>query len=123
MKALAIIAVVAAMNYGLYAWNKSTGSPRPVTIETMNQGSVVVYFGATWCGPCRQTKPRVQELAQELSGKVSFLFIDVDEQPALSQKFSIRTIPALVVLENGREKAHLSGGSKEVMKQEILEQL
>jgi thioredoxin 1 len=123
MKTLAIIAAVAAMNYGLYTWNKTGGAVRPATIATMNEGKVVVYFGATWCGPCRQTKPRVQELAQELSGKVSFLFIDVDEQSALSQKYEIRSIPALVVLDNGKDKAHLHGGPKEVMKQEILELL
>ncbi len=123
MKALAIIAAVAAMNYGLYVWSKTGGSVRPATIATMNQGKVVVYFGATWCGPCRQTKPLVQELAQELSGKVSFLFIDVDEQPALSQKYEIRSIPALVVLDHGQDKAHLQGGPKDVMKQEILDLL
>jgi thioredoxin 1 len=120
MKTLGIIAIVAAMNYGLYAWNQSSGPNAPATIATMKQGKVVVYFGATWCGPCRQAKPLVKELATDMAGKVRFLMIDVDEEPALSQEYGIRSIPAMVVLEDGKQKAQLHAGSKESMRQEIL---
>ena len=121
MKTLGIIALVIGANYGLYQLNKSTGPTAPATVATMNQGKVVVYFGAPWCGPCRQTKPVVQELSADLSGKVRFLMINVDEEPELSQKYDIHSIPALVVLNDGKETARLRAGSKESMRQEILD--
>jgi thiol-disulfide isomerase/thioredoxin len=120
MKTLGIIAIIAAMNYGLYTWHQNSGPNAPATVATMKQGKVVVYFGAPWCGGCRVAKPQVEELAKDLAGKVRFLMINVDDEPALGQEYGIRTIPALGVLEDGKEKARLHAGSKESMREEIL---
>jgi thioredoxin 1 len=121
MKTLGILAAIAAMNYGLYSWNHNSGPSAPATVATIKQGKVVVYFGAPWCGGCRTVKPQVEELAKDLSGKVRFLMINVDDEQALSQSYGIRSIPAMLVLEDGKEKAQIQPGSKEFMRDAVLE--
>lgn len=61
---------------------------------------VLVDFWATWCGPCKMVGPILEEIASEdpafRIGKV-----DVDEQPELAQKFMIRSVPTMMVFQNG----------------------
>ncbi len=62
---------------------------------------VLLDFYADWCGPCRMVSPLVDEIAKEnpqyLVGK-----INVDQEPALAQSFSVSSIPMLVVMKHGR---------------------
>ena len=80
---------------------------------------VLLDFYADWCGPCRMVSPIVDEIASErddiLVGKVN-----VDDEPELSEKFSVFSIPTLVVLKNG-EVLEQSVGAKP--KSQILEML
>ncbi len=64
----------------------------------------VVDFNATWCGPCKMMAPVLEELSGEYEGKVSFYAIDVDENPDLAEKFSVMSIPNLVLLNKGELK-------------------
>jgi thioredoxin 1 len=63
---------------------------------------VVVDFYATWCGPCKRLSPMLDELAGPLAGKIKFVKINVDEAPALSQRFAIQAIPTLFFFKNGK---------------------
>jgi thioredoxin 1 len=63
---------------------------------------VVVDFYATWCGPCKLLAPTLDELAGPLTGKIKFVKINVDEAPALSQRFDIQAIPTLLFFKNGK---------------------
>lgn len=67
---------------------------------------MLVDFWATWCGPCMRQGPIIEELAAEgyAVGKV-----DVDEEPALAQKFGIMSIPTIVVFKGGKEVNRLVG--------------
>jgi len=65
---------------------------------------VLIDFWASWCGPCRMIAPIVAEIADEYEGKVKVGKVNVDEQPALAQKFGVYSIPTLVVIENGAVK-------------------
>ena len=58
-------------------------------------GPTVVDFYATWCGPCKQLAPRLETLEKRYQGRVTFLRIDVDEQPELAQAFQVESIPML----------------------------
>lgn len=70
---------------------------------------VLVDFWATWCGPCRMLAPTIAKIAEEQEGKVKVCKLDVDECPTLAAKFSISSIPTLMVFENGQVKASSVG--------------
>lgn len=72
------------------------------------EGTVLVDFWATWCGPCRMLSPIVDEVASE-HPDVKVGKINVDEQPELAQQFGIISIPTLLVFKNG-EKVQESVG-------------
>lgn len=61
----------------------------------------IVDFWAEWCGPCRMVGPLVEELAKEYEGKAVVGKVNVDHNPAISMKFGIRNIPALLFFKNG----------------------
>ena|SRR5262245_36156533 len=62
---------------------------------------LVVDFWATWCGPCRAIAPVLEAVAREQAGRVVVGKVNVDEQPALAARFSIRSIPTLLFFKNG----------------------
>ena len=69
-----------------------------------SQGTCLVDFWATWCGPCRMQAPVLEKLDAELGGSVKIFKVDVDENPALAQKLGIASIPTLLATENGKVK-------------------
>ena len=62
---------------------------------------VLVDFWASWCGPCRMVSPIVDEIAEELGGKVKVGKVNVDEQRELAGEYGIMSIPTLMVVKNG----------------------
>ena len=76
-------------------------------------------FGAPWCAPCRMVVPVIEEIAGERPD-IKVGKINVDEQPELASKFSIMSIPTLVVMKNGKIVQQVSGARP---KKAILEML
>ena len=66
-----------------------------------SSGLVLVDFWATWCGPCRMQAPILEELDKRLGGKVKICKLDVDDEPAIAQRFGVMSIPTLMVFRNG----------------------
>ena len=62
---------------------------------------ILLDFWATWCGPCMMLSPVIQEIADELDGKVKVGKVNVDEQPELAAAFRVESIPLLVVVKDG----------------------
>jgi len=62
---------------------------------------ILLDFWATWCGPCNMLSPVVEEIADELDGKVKVGKVNVDEQPELAAAFRVESIPLLVVVKDG----------------------
>jgi thioredoxin 1 len=63
---------------------------------------VVVDCYATWCVPCRELAPTIDNLAKEYAGKIKFVKVNVDESPGLSQKFQIEVLPTLLFFKAGQ---------------------
>ena len=78
---------------------------------------VLLDMWAPWCGPCRMIAPIVEQLSAELAGRVRVAKLNTDENPMTASRFSVRSIPTLLVLKNGREIDRLVGAFP---KQEIL---
>ena len=72
-------------------------------------GTVLVDFWASWCGPCRMVAPIVDELAGEYAAKVSFFKINVDNNPKVAQKYGVMSIPTLIIFKNGQPVSNLVG--------------
>ena len=94
---------------------RAEASPIVVTdgtfAETVERSPLPVLLDlwAPWCGPCKMIAPALDELARELAGQVRIAKLNVDENPVISSRFSVRSIPLLVILENGREVDRIVG--------------
>lgn len=62
---------------------------------------VLIDFWATWCGPCMMQSPIVDEIAEEMAGKVKVCKVDVDKESALALNYQVVNIPTLVFMKQG----------------------
>ena len=85
---------------------------------------VLVDFWAPWCGPCRMVSPLVDELAEELSGKLKVVKVNTDENQEIAVKYGIRSIPTLGIFKNGNIVDGVIGAvPKQTIKEKVLPHL
>jgi len=88
-----------------------------------NDLPVLVDFWAPWCGPCQMMGPVIDELAKELEGKMKVGKVNVDENPEVSQKYEIMSIPALKVFKGGKIIKEFVGAQNKMILKGELEKL
>ncbi len=62
---------------------------------------VLVDFWAEWCAPCKAMDPVLDQLSEELAGKVKIVKLDVDNNPSTTVKYNVRSMPTLIVFKDG----------------------
>ena len=81
---------------------------------------VLVDFWAEWCAPCRMTAPVLEDVARDKAGQIKVVKIDVDQNPAISGQFNIRSIPTLILFKDGNPVETIVGA---MSKAALLERL
>ncbi len=76
--------------------------------EITSKGIVLVDFFANWCGPCKMLAPVLEETANEMKN-VTFVKVDVDQEPGLAGKYGIQAIPHMVIFKNGKAVDSITG--------------
>ena len=85
---------------------------------------VLVDFWAQWCPPCKIIALVLEELAEDYDGRVKFVRVNVDTNPKTSSKYSIRSIPSLLIFVNGEQVEHILGAvAKKVLTEKLDEVL
>ena len=82
---------------------------------------VVVDFWAEWCGPCKQIGPALEELSNEMDGKIKVVKVDVDSNPNSAVAMGVRGIPALFIFKNGEVVSNRSGAAPKAALQSWIE--
>lgn len=84
-----------------------------------NPKPVMVDFWATWCGPCRQIGPMIEELAGEMASEVVIGKLNIDDSPEVTNRYAIQAIPTLLVFKKGECVGRVQPGPKSRMEQQL----
>ena len=81
---------------------------------------VLVDFWAEWCGPCKMIGPILEELAIEMGEKIKIVKVDVDNNNQTAMKYSIRSIPTLIIIKNGSVVAQNIGAASKAQLEDFI---
>jgi len=104
------------------------GAPATIHLSDQNfdealvasQGLMMVDFWADWCAPCHAVAPVLEELAEASEGRVTLVKVNVDENPELATRYSIRSIPTILFVKEGRVIDRVVGAVPKAVLQAIV---
>jgi thioredoxin 1 len=97
-------------------------SDKSFEAEITNSDSIVVVdFWAPWCGPCKMLTPVMEELAKEMGDKVKFAKVNVDDNPLISSKYRVASIPTVMVFSKDTVKDTMVGFRPKADLKKIIE--
>mgnify|MGYP003467832088 FL=1 len=93
-------------------------------LSEVQKGITLVEFLAPWCGPCKMLGPVLEELEEELAPKVKIAKLNIDENEIIANQLGIRSIPTMVLYQNGQPLERIVGYKpKEVLKDYLIKKI
>lgn len=89
--------------------------------QEIMEGTVLVDFWATWCGPCKMLAPVLEELDAEIGDNVKIVKIEAEENPVTAQEYGVMSVPTLLLFVNGEMKARSGGYQPKELLLEFIE--
>jgi putative thioredoxin len=101
--------------------NINESNAKELLIDESFKRPVVIDFWADWCGPCKSLMPILEKLAAEYGGDFLLAKVNADEQQMLAAQFGVRSLPTVLVMQNGQPVDGFAGAQSEVQVRELLE--
>ncbi|OXR41106.1 Thioredoxin [Nocardia cerradoensis] len=92
-------------------WIASAGDDDFAEVAERSSVPALVDLWATWCGPCRMVSPALEQLARERAGRIKLVKVDVDAAPRTAERFTVRAVPTLLVMDRGEVLARQAGAA------------
>jgi thioredoxin 2 len=93
------------------AWIADGGDDDFAEVAERSSLPVVVDLWAPWCGPCRTVGPALEQVAQDMAGRIKLVKVDIDNAPRLADRFAVQAVPTLMVLRGSEVLARQAGAA------------
>ena len=84
-------------------------------------GTVLVDFGAEWCGPCKVMEPVLEKIAEAYRDKLTVYAVDIDQDPSLAARHGVMSVPTMLVMKGGQPVERIVGAISEKSLREKIE--
>ena len=91
--------------------------------QVVTEKAVLLDLYADWCGPCKMIAPVLEELSAKYEGQVTFVKVNVDNDPEVAQRFGVMSIPTLITFKDGQKVKQVAGFQPKPMLEKMIEEL
>ena len=91
--------------------------------QVVTEKAVLLDLYADWCGPCKMIAPVLDELSAKYEGQVTFVKVNVDNDPEVAQRFGVMSIPTLITFKDGQKVKQVAGFQPKPMLEKMISEL